>query len=59
MNNIEEDILNQSDNILTGTEAIEGAHIVIVDDARTFDVQTIVDEIKSQRLNKKDKSYEV
>lgn len=59
MNNIEQEVLNPTDNILTGIEAIKRAHIVIVDDARTFDVQTIVDEIKSQRLNKKDKSYEV
>lgn len=38
-----------SDNIMTGREAIDGATIIVVDDAEEFDIQKVVDEFSKDR----------
>ena len=48
MNNIDND-LSLQDNVLTGSEAMDGATIIVVDDARTFDIQRVVDEYSKDR----------
>ena len=48
MNNIDDESSLQ-DNVLTGSEAMDGATIIVVDDARTFDIQRVVDEYSKDR----------
>ena len=46
LNEIDDDL---RDNILSGKEAIEGATIIVVDDAEAFDIQRVVDEFSKDR----------
>lgn len=48
MNQID-DTLSLHDNIMTAKEALDGATIIVVDDARTFDIQDVVDEFAKDR----------
>ena len=55
MNNIFETLNSINDdyslcsNIMTGKEAIDGATIIVVDDAESFDIQRVVDEYSKDR----------
>ena len=46
LNQIDDDL---TDNILSGKEAIDGATIIVVDDAEAFDIQRVVDEFSKDR----------
>ena len=48
LNRIDDDE-SLSDNIMTGREAIDGATIIVVDDAEEFDIQKVVDEFSKDR----------
>ena len=48
LNRIDDDD-SLSDNIMTGREAIDGATIIVVDDAEEFDIQKVVDEFSKDR----------
>ena len=48
LNRIDDDD-SLSDNIMTGREAIDGATIIVVDDAESFDIQRVVDEFSKDR----------
>ena len=51
LNQIDDDLI---DNVLSGKEAIDGATIIVVDDAETFDIQRVVDEFSKDRWDEED-----
>ena len=51
LNQIDDDL---DDNVLSGKEAIDGATIIVVDDAETFDIQRVVDEFSKDRWDEED-----
>ena len=51
LNKIDDDLSN---NVLSGKEAIDGATIIVVEDAETFDIQRVVDEFSKDRWDEDD-----
>ena len=51
LNQIDDDL---TDNVLSGKEAIDGATIIVVDDAEAFDIQRVVDEFSKDRWDEND-----
>ena len=51
LNQIDDDLTN---HVLSGKEAIDGATIIVVDDAESFDIQRVVDEFSKDRWDEND-----